>query len=148
MGNRATPTKLKVLTGNPGKRPINENEPEPERGVPKIPIWLYEFPVAVEEWKRESAILDSIGVMTIADGAALATRCYLASEIQGLAHDLKTEGRVVEGKANPKAIQIKNLLTEYRQLGSLLGMDPTSRTKLSTSSKGEGKFAGLIGGKK
>jgi len=106
MGNRATPTKLKVLTGNPGKRPINENEPEPERGVPKIPIWLYEFPVAVEEWKRESAILDSIGVMTIADGAALATRCYLASEIQGLAHDLKTEGRVVEGKANPKAIQI------------------------------------------
>ena len=34
------PTKLKLLAGNPGKRPLNENEPEPEAVAPSVPAHL------------------------------------------------------------------------------------------------------------
>lgn len=159
-GRRPTPTKLKILEGNPGKRPINNIEPEPEPGIPDMPEWLNAFPVAVEEWNREAEILDGMGILTKADRGALAQRCYLYSEIQQMALEIQKEGRVaytsrmdsqgneiMDAKANPKTTQLKNLITEYRQLGSLFGLDPASRTKLSVTdpNKKKAKFAGLIG---
>lgn len=160
-GRNPLPTKLKILTGNPGRRPINKNEPEPTAGIPSMPKWLKDFPGAMKEWKRESKILDGMGILTIAEAGNLAMRCYLASEIHALAADIKKEGRVMtsvvavtddgkeiygEPKANPKAIQIKNLITEYRQIGSLLGLDPSSRTRLTVIEKGKkSKFSGLVG---
>lgn len=151
---RPLPTKLKLVRGNPGKRPINLEEPEPRRGIPKMPSYLSAFPIAVEEWERESKILDDMGVLTEADCATLATRCYLASQIQTLALDIKKEGYVIDiqslnkknqlietSKANPKCIQLKTLLSEYRQLGNLFGLDPSSRTKLKAESpKGGSKI--------
>jgi len=154
-GRKAKPTKLKLLTGNPGKRPINLFEPEPPRGVPGMPEWLREFPVAVEEWTRESEVLDGMGVLTMAEAGTFAMRCYLVSQIQEMAIDIKKEGRVaytmrmdslgnevMDAKSNPKCLQLKNAITEYRQIGSLLGLDPASRTKLTVTEKGKKpKFA-------
>jgi P27 family predicted phage terminase small subunit len=161
-GRRPKPTRLKLLEGNPGGRPINKNEPEPERGIPAIPEWLKAFPVAVDEWERESEILDGMGVMTLAEAGTLAMRCYLASQIQEMALEIKDEGRVaytsrmdslgneiMDAKANPKCIQLKNIITEYRQNGSLLGLDPASRPRLTVDPKDKkNKFQGLIGGGK
>ena len=159
-GRRPKPTALKVLTGNPGKRAISKTEPTPEPGIPEMPTWLAAFPVAVAEWERESVILGGMGVLTTADAGTFAMRCYLASEIQELAGDIQKEGRVaytsrmdslgnevMDAKANPKAIQLKNLITEYRQTGSLLGLDPASRARLSVDpeAKKKRKFSGLIG---
>ncbi len=159
MSRMPKPTKLKLLMGNPGKRPINENEPEPERGIPAMPAWLREFPVAVEEWDREAGELDRMGVLTTAEAGALAMRSYLASQIQEMALEIKKEGRVaytsrmdslgnevMDAKGNPKTTQLKNIITEYRQIGSLLGLDPSSRTRLVVNPKGKkSKYAGLIG---
>ena len=39
-GRKPKPTALKVLEGNPGKRPLNENEPKPENKAPRCPSWL------------------------------------------------------------------------------------------------------------
>ena len=158
VGRKPLPSEIKIKTGNPGKRPINVWEPEPERGIPEMPAWLKEFPVAIEEWERETKELDAMGILTTADGNVLAMRCYLSSQIQELALDIKKEGRVaytqkmdslgneiMEAKANPKAVQLKNIITEYRQLGSLLGLDPSSRTRLSVNKKGQkSKFDGLL----
>jgi len=35
-GRRPKPTRLKMLTGNPGKRPLNGNEPRPAAAVPDV----------------------------------------------------------------------------------------------------------------
>ena len=158
-GRRPVPTRLKLLTGNPGKRPINTLEPEPSKGTPAMPAWLEEFPAAIKEWKRESEILDGMGILTVAEGGVLAMRAYLAAQIQEIAIEIKKEGRVaytsrmdslgnevMDAKSNPKANQIKNLITEYRQLGSLLGLDPSSRTRLTVIDKGKkSKFENLVG---
>lgn len=148
MGNRPKATKLKLLTGNPGRRPINKKEPQAKQGIPRMPMWLKEFPVAVKEWRRESRELDYMGIMSTAESGALAMRCYLSSQIQQMAHDIEKEGRVVyavrmdslgneilDAKTNPKCVQIKNLITEYRQYGGILGLDQISRVHLKTEKK-------------
>ena len=40
QGPKHTPTKLKPLKGNPGRRPLNEGEPEPEVRLPNPPSHL------------------------------------------------------------------------------------------------------------
>ena len=41
QGPKHTPTKLKLLKGNPGKRgPLNKDEPEPEVRLPNPPSHL------------------------------------------------------------------------------------------------------------
>ena len=147
MGNRAKPTKLKLLLGNPGHKAINKEEPEPESGIPKIPEWLKQFPAAVREWEYESKQLSVMGVFTMADPNEFAWRCYISSQMQELAADIQAEGRTIQTvlklddddnpiygtpKANPKCIQLAALLTEYRQTGSLYGLDPASRSKLKS----------------
>jgi len=145
-GRKPIPTKLKILMGNPGKRKkdIERNEPTPELGIPDMPEWLSAFPVAVSEWKRESEILFGMGVLTLADSSALATRCFLASQIQDAAAEISK----IEGEKN--YVQIKSLLTEYRQVGASLGLDPSSRSRLTVNPKEKkaSKFDGLFQVKK
>lgn len=139
MGNRPKPTKLKMLLGNPGHQNLKKKistEPIPNFGIPAMPKWLGDFPLSVEAWERDTEILDGMGVMTQADGAALAQRCYLEHLLIQLA--LR--------KDEKNLAMHKNLMTEYRMIGSLFGFDPASRTKLSVTDKGKkSKFDGLIG---
>ena len=39
-GRKPKPTAIKLLEGNPGKRPLNESEPLPPQGQIKCPSWL------------------------------------------------------------------------------------------------------------
>lgn len=141
-GRKSKPTQLKVITGNPGGRPLNDCEPEPESGIPKMPEWIELFEYAVENWKEESEILDKINVLTVADAGVLAVRSYLYHQMVTLSKDIETEGMTLgEGnntKHNPKQKQIEAVIKEYRTLGSLLGLDPSSRSKLSVAKKDSG----------
>jgi phage terminase small subunit len=72
-GRRPKPTHLKVLMGNPGKRPLNANEPRPEVAIPDCPVELGE--VARREWDRMAPQLASLRILTHLDRAALAAYC-------------------------------------------------------------------------
>lgn len=72
-GRPPKPTQLKVLQGNPGKRPLNQNEPKPKPLAPKRPSWL--TGEAKREWDRITPELERIGLLTIVDGASLANYC-------------------------------------------------------------------------
>jgi P27 family predicted phage terminase small subunit len=72
-GRRPKPTRLKVLTGNPGKRPLNSTEPRPEASVPSCPDELGE--TARREWNRLVGELASLKLLTNFDRAALAAYC-------------------------------------------------------------------------
>lgn len=64
-GRRPVPTRMKVLTGNPGKRPLNEYEPQPEPTIPDCPPQL--GPIAREEWDRLIGELASLRIITALD---------------------------------------------------------------------------------
>jgi phage terminase small subunit len=72
-GRKPKPTHLKLLEGNPGKRPINTREPKPEIRVPTCPAHL--CPSAKAEWKRLAQQLVMLGVITELDRAVLAAYC-------------------------------------------------------------------------
>jgi phage terminase small subunit len=72
-GRRPKPTRLKVLTGNPGKRPLNDSEPGPEVAIPDCPGELGEN--ARREWSRLVGELAALKLLTNFDRAALAAYC-------------------------------------------------------------------------
>ena len=72
-GRKPKPTRLKHLTGNPGKRPINENEPRPELTIPDCPVEL--SLLAQREWNWLVAELGPLRILTQLDRAALAAYC-------------------------------------------------------------------------
>jgi phage terminase small subunit len=72
-GRRPKPTRLKVLTGNPGKRPLNDAGPRPEVAIPHCPEELGE--TARREWKRLVGELAALKMLTNFDRTALAAYC-------------------------------------------------------------------------
>ena len=72
-GRKPKPTALKVLEGNPGKRPLNDREPVPPKATLKCPAWL--LPEAKMEWKRLAPALEAMGVLTMADLTAFEGYC-------------------------------------------------------------------------
>lgn len=78
MGKRGPPpepTALKKLKGNPGKRPLNENEPKPSEPVKAKSPYDYLLPEAKKEWKTLAPILIRMGVLTEVDWEAFGAMC-------------------------------------------------------------------------
>ena len=72
-GRKPTPTALKLLEGNPGKRKLNDKEPKPEKKAPSCPKWLETE--AKKEWRRLAKKMELMGVLTEVDMAAFAGYC-------------------------------------------------------------------------
>ncbi len=54
-GRKPVPTYLKVIRGNPGKRPLNENEPVPDGALADPPEWMSESQKAGWNYAIENA---------------------------------------------------------------------------------------------
>ena len=72
-GRKPKPTALKLLEGNPGRRPIRGGEPQPPRNQPTCPAHL--SPTAKAEWKRLAQSLNKMGLLTQVDRAVFSAYC-------------------------------------------------------------------------
>lgn len=72
-GRRPVPTALKELRGNPGHRPLNALEPQPERTRPEKPKGM--GAAASREWDFMVEALERMGLLSNVDGKALAAYC-------------------------------------------------------------------------
>lgn len=72
-GRKPKPTALKMAEGNPGKRALNRNEPQPDGRMPICPSHL--SAPAKTEWKRIAKALHAAGLLTVVDRGALAAYC-------------------------------------------------------------------------
>jgi P27 family predicted phage terminase small subunit len=72
-GRKPTASIIKLVTGNPGKRPPNTHEAKPAVVVPEPPASL--DAVALEEWQRVTPILAEVGLITKLDRAVIAAYC-------------------------------------------------------------------------
>ena len=134
-GPKPTPSHVKKLLGNPGKRPIKEGEPQYPPGAGEPPRQLDKE--AREEWDRVSALMTAAGVLTQADRAVLSLYCVAWS--QWLKAVEGTDGKLVlplhngmEG-SNPYLSIANKQLEIVNKLASQLGLDPCSRTRLTSS---------------
>lgn len=132
-GRKPTPRALKLINGNPGKRPIGR-DPDIAPGVPDCPDHL--DPEGRLEWNRIVVALGASGLLAEIDRAALAAYCQAWSRWVGAEVLLKKHGMIVKSPnghfiqspvlpiANKAMEQMKAFLTEF-------GMTPSSRARLN-----------------
>ena len=98
-GRKPKPTHLKLVTGNPGKRALNENEPKPELSLPSPPPHLDDE--AKVEWGRVSERLYALGCLAEIDRAALAAYCQAYSRwVRAESRDCR-DGKAGRADARP-----------------------------------------------
>ena len=132
-GRKPKPTALKVLEGNPGKRPLNKNEPQPERKAPRCPSWLE--PEAKKEWKRMAKTLEAIGVLTQVDKAAFAGYCQAYARWREAEEFLSKHGTIFKTPSGyiqqvPQVAIARNYLQIMKDFCSEFGLTPAARTRI------------------
>lgn len=158
-GPRPTPTYLKLLRGNPGRRPINKNEPKPEIPAkqPAPPAWLSAY--ALEEWKRVAPELWRINLLTKVDVAVFAMYCEAyarwrtAEEALAVmaSRDPVMRGLIARSKAgtameNPLAYISRRAAQEMLRCAGEFGLTPAARSRISIGAPppGPSKFGDLL----
>lgn len=135
------PTALSLIQGNPGRRPLNKNEPKPPIARPAPPAFLGE--TACGEWQRLVDRLADIGLMTDIDVAALAAYCQAyarwVNAEEALARfaerDPVNHGLIIK-TSNGNAIQsplvgaANTAMQLMHKFAIEFGMTPAARTRL------------------
>ena len=144
-GRKPKPTKLKILAGNPGKRPLNEDEPQFAPSLPEPPAFLSEE--AKTEWERIAGALYLQGVLTAVDRGALAGCCqaygrWMQAELAlaGLAaKDPTTFGLLLKTPygpvCNPLVAIAHKSFELYVRTCAEFGMTPSSRSRIKAFPK-------------
>lgn len=146
-GRKNKPTNIKKLEDNPGRRPLNELEPEPEIVIPPCPPHLSDL--AKIEWVRITKELEAVGIISLLDMANIASYCQmydrwirLELDIQKNDMYLKTEHYGKKGnltytsrEMNPSVTEARLTLQQLRQFATELGLSPAARPKLQTGIK-------------
>ncbi len=143
-GRKPLPTAVKRLRGNPGKRALNKNEPLPKAGIPPCPDWLSDL--ARELWGELAPQLDALGILTIADGPALAGLCECYAEFRHARADVLKHGETYwsvseDGskmkRKNPSVEIASDSFKRWVRMLSEFGLTPSARSKLSLSPAGD-----------
>lgn len=138
-GRKASPTVLKLLRGNPGRRPLNKKEPQPKAAKHlKCPVYFGK--IAKAEWARIVPELQRLKLLSVVDLKALEVYCMTYQEYVEAERVLAKEGPVYktqtkDGELAYKVRPEKTISQKARQLlkGYLaeFGMTPSSRAGVS-----------------
>jgi len=110
-GRLPKPTALKEIMGNPGHRPLAQNEPDPQ-GAVICPRFLKGR--AKRLWNECAPPLIACGVLKATDVHTLAAWCCLTAELE----------------ADPDRMAASRI-AQMRALAASFGMDPSSRSRVS-----------------
>ena len=152
-GRKPKPISLKILEGNPGKRPLPKNEIQPKKKAPRCPSWLEED--AKKEWKRMGKILEGLGLLTDMDMMAFAGYCQAYARWKEAEEFLSKHGSIIK-TPNGYLQQVPQVSISQTNLKIMLkfceqfGLTPSARTRLASmdSEVGSGdEMEDLLGGR-
>lgn len=134
-GRNQRPTRMRVLAGNRGKRPLPKDEPVPLSGHPRKPMDVAADERASQEWNRVVPILDEMGLLSETDGNSIAGYCFAWSRVCVLNADLREHGYSVRGKnklpkPRPEVRALETAEKSFRFYLNLFGLSPGSRAGL------------------
>ncbi len=132
-GRKPKPTALKVLEGNPGKRPLNEYEPVPPKGNIECPDWLEEE--AKREWERLAPSLEAMGVLTTADLTAFAGYCQAYARWREAEEFISQHGSIFQTPSGyvqqvPQVSIAQQNLKIMQSLCAEFGLTPATRARI------------------
>ena len=132
-GAPAVPTALKILRGNPGKRPLPANEPQPEAKLPPCPPHIQGE--ARHEWRRTGRKLLALGLVTEIDTAMLAVYCVAWGRWVEAENMVRETGLIIKTKggeliASPMLRVAVEAMNQMTRAAAEFGMSPSSRTRV------------------
>ena len=145
-GRKRKSTKLHLIQGTARRDRQNPAEPDPAEGIPRCPIGT---PKDVRKvYKRLAAVIDKLGILTMADGEALLLLATMQAELNELNAYLakngmkyktrKTTGGFVQ-RPRPEVAQKNTVRAAIKGLYAEFGLTPAGRTKVSVT---EGRSSG------
>ena len=132
-GRKPTPTAIKELEGNPGKRPLNTKEPKPVKKAPSCPKWLE--PEAKKEWRRLAKQMEQIGILTEVDMAAFAGYCQAYARWKEAEEFITQHGSIVKTPSGywqqvPQVSIAQTYLKIMNRFAEQFGLTPSSRSRI------------------
>ena len=157
------PSRLKIITGNPDKRPLNEDEPQPDALDDfSPPDHIENDELAVRKWDEAVRVLYDMQVMTIADRETLARYCLVWSHWMQMREKCRQFGReIMHYEADPNrtdgrlrikwaqpapwAVDEKAARKDLLQLEREFGLTPSSRSQVTIhSNKADDPFEAFL----
>ena len=126
-GRKPKPAQLKVIAGNPGKRPI-QSSPELPAGAMELPAWIDDPEYAarrahfIREWERVMPGLEAIQVVRPVQAGAAETLCHHYA--QAVSSSLRGDHK--EARLSWEA---------YRKTCNEFGLTPASAGRVGTEGK-------------
>lgn len=132
-GRKPKPTKLKILQGNPGRRPINTEEPTFPSLASDCPSHL--GPTAAKEWARVRELFEAQNIFTEADRASLAAYCVCYGRWVDAEDKVRETGMMVKSPSgfpmqNPFLAIANKALQQMGKITPEFGMTPSSRSRV------------------
>jgi len=143
-GRKPKPTGRKRLEGNPGRRPLNEHEPQMPVANVTPPAELADDPVATAEWTRLLPLLMTSHTVTEGDRGSLLALCQQWSRYLEANGKVAVSGMVVRSPSgypmpNPYIGIANRALSNCVKLWVELGLTPSARSRV-TIATGAGSF--------
>jgi hypothetical protein len=141
-GRPPKPTALKLVTGNPGKRAINKQEPDPEYlEDATAPAWLPESAKAV--WDEIIPGLRKARLVSTVDVPLLCMGCIALANYRE-ATRLADKRLLVKGSndngfptPNPALFVQSMMFKQAREVFRAFGMSPVDRTRIALQPQGD-----------
>lgn len=136
-GRKAKPTEIKRADGNPGKRPLNKNAPDFTEVVDIAPPLYFEgLEYAPMIWQSIVPELLENKVLRITDMHNVEAFCIAYDNYRRAQQQVNEEGVTVQGAMggpikNPALTALNEAVRQMVTLGSVLGLDPSSRQRLT-----------------
>ena len=152
MGRHKEPTELKLLRGNPGKRPINENEIKPAPIADPCPKWFDRY--AKQVWNEMAPKMEKYGLLTDIDTLDFHNLCISAGLVRKAYAEMKKlkvlTGTTPSGYKQqiPQVGIINTAIKNVTALSAKFGLSPSDRAGLADPKAIEkkGKMSKLLSG--
>ena len=137
-GRKPKPSRIREITGNPGKRPINRREATPDPKLAKLPPQIPGDDldrIARAEYKRIGSKLVKLGLMAEIDRPLLWMYAHAFARVQLANEDLAKNGLLVTGRMgepvrSPALAIINQGVEQMRKLLLELGVGPSARSRI------------------
>jgi P27 family predicted phage terminase small subunit len=132
IGRRPVPSALKILRGNPGRRPLNSREPDAPlvTVLPKPPRYLGRIAAAM--FRKKGAQLIAVGMLTVLDLEALASYAKW--------HEIKLKASTrlrldeIGTQANINVLNAFSMASKaIRLIDQEFGLSPASRSRIKVA---------------
>jgi P27 family predicted phage terminase small subunit len=135
---------LKRLAGNPGRRPLNDSEPQFRKPGRMLNVPDYLHGRAADVWRELGKMLLDAGLFTVVDKYALAMFCAAAGRWMDAEIKLRrTGGPILESDKgnvyqNPALHVANKAWDQMRKMFGEFGLTPAERSRLTVQAEEQG----------